>query len=127
MNVICSTIKTILLFYNKFCKDIESQGFVSNPYNKYVTNKIINGNQIIILWHVNYLKANPWGVIYTYSPTRKLRWTLTMDVTTDVKYCGRLCPIPSSRHLYPSQTSLNNPYLSPKLSLVNTTESRLYQ
>ena len=57
-NVIYGTIKAALLFYQKFRKDIEAQGFIVNPYDRCVANKIINGSQMTVLWHVDDLKAS---------------------------------------------------------------------
>ena len=57
-NVIYGTIKAALLFYIKFKKDIEAKGFKLNPYDRCVANKIINGKQMTVLWHVDDLKAS---------------------------------------------------------------------
>ena len=52
------TLKAALLFYRKFRSDIEAQGFEINPYDRCVANKIINGHQMTVLWHVDDLKAS---------------------------------------------------------------------
>ena len=57
-NVIYGTLKAALLFYKKFYKDIESQGFIINPYDRCVANRMINGHQMTVLWHVDDLKAS---------------------------------------------------------------------
>jgi len=57
-NVIYGTIKAALLFYQRFRKDIEAKGFIINPYDRCVANKIINGSQMTVLWHVDDLKAS---------------------------------------------------------------------
>ena len=49
INIIYGTIKTVLLFYNKFRKNIESQDFEINLYDRCVANKIVNGNQMTVL------------------------------------------------------------------------------
>ena len=51
-------IKSPLLFYRKLRKDLESIGFKINPYDCCVANKIINGNQFTVLWHVDDLKIS---------------------------------------------------------------------
>ena len=56
--MIYRTIKTILLFYNKFRKNIELQGFEINLYDRCITNKIVNNNQMTVLWHINNLKTS---------------------------------------------------------------------
>ena len=57
-NVIYGTLKAAVLFYMKFKKDIEAQGFKINPYDRCVANKIINEKQMTVLWHVDDLKAS---------------------------------------------------------------------
>ena len=48
-NVIYGTLKAALLFYKKFQKDIEAKGFIINPYDRCVANRIINGHQMTVL------------------------------------------------------------------------------
>ena len=47
-----------LLFYWKLRKDLEKIGFKVNPYDSCVANKMINGQQFTILWHVDDLKIS---------------------------------------------------------------------
>jgi hypothetical protein len=47
-----------LLFYKKLRKDLESIGFKVNPYDPCVANRIINGNQHTVTWHVDDLKSS---------------------------------------------------------------------
>ena len=47
-----------LLYYQKFQKDIEEYGFKVNPYDPCVANKMVNGKQLTITWHVDDLKAS---------------------------------------------------------------------
>ena len=47
-----------LLWYRKFRKDIEAQGFVMNPYDPCVANKMVNGKQLTICWHVDDVKVS---------------------------------------------------------------------
>ena len=49
-------LKAALLFYNKFVKDIKKLGFVLNPYDPCVANRIANGSQQTICWHVDDVK-----------------------------------------------------------------------
>ena len=44
-----------LLFYRKLVTDLLSLGFEINPYDPCVANKIINGKQMTICWHVDDL------------------------------------------------------------------------
>ena len=47
-----------LLFYKKFRASIERIGYEVNPYDPCVANKIINGKQHTISWHVDDLKSS---------------------------------------------------------------------
>ena len=58
MNALYGTLKAALLFYKKLVKDLESIGFVINPYDFCVANKMINGKQMTIIWHVDDLKIS---------------------------------------------------------------------
>ncbi len=48
-------MKSALLFYRKIVADLTSLGFDINRYDPCVANKIINGKQLTICWHVNDL------------------------------------------------------------------------
>ena len=47
-----------LLYYKKFKKDIEAIGFKINPYDPCVANRMINGKQHTVTWHVDDLKSS---------------------------------------------------------------------
>ena len=51
-------LKAALLFYNKFVKDISKLGFVLNPYDPCVANRMVNGYQQTICWHVDDVKLS---------------------------------------------------------------------
>ena len=51
-------INSALLFWEKLSKDLKSQGFELNPYDPCVANKMINGKQFTIVWHVDDLKMS---------------------------------------------------------------------
>ncbi len=48
-------LKSALLFYRKLVSDLTHMGFVLNPYDPCVANKIVNGNQLTVSWHVDNL------------------------------------------------------------------------
>ncbi len=48
--------KKLSLFPKQLVKDLTSIGFKINAYDPCVANKIINGKQMTILWHVDDLK-----------------------------------------------------------------------
>ena len=47
-----------MLFYCTLTKALLSYGFELNPYNPCMANKIINGEQLTICWHVDDLKSS---------------------------------------------------------------------
>jgi hypothetical protein len=51
-------LRSALLFYLKLLKDPEGNGFKLNPYDPCVANKMINGKQFTITWHVDDLKLS---------------------------------------------------------------------
>jgi hypothetical protein len=51
-------MRTALLFYLKLRSDLEEYGFVMNEYDPCVANKMVNGKQMTIMWHVDDLKAS---------------------------------------------------------------------
>ena len=51
-------IKASILYYNKFRTDIEGIGYKVNPYDPCVANKMINGKQHTITWHVDDVKSS---------------------------------------------------------------------
>jgi Reverse transcriptase (RNA-dependent DNA polymerase) len=51
-------LQASLLFYKKLRKDLEEIGFEVNPYDPCVANRIINGKQHTITWHVDDLKSS---------------------------------------------------------------------
>jgi hypothetical protein len=50
-------LRSVLLFFNKLMANLESDGFVLNPYDSYVASKVVNGKQMTVCWHVVNLKA----------------------------------------------------------------------
>jgi hypothetical protein len=52
------TLRAALLFWKKLSAKLQEWGFVINPYDWCVANKMINGKQCTILWHVDDLKIS---------------------------------------------------------------------
>ena len=48
-------MKSALLFYKKLVGELRSMGFEINPYDPCVANKMVNGSQMTIRWHVDDL------------------------------------------------------------------------
>jgi hypothetical protein len=51
-------IRIALLFYEKLVGDLTSQGFELNPYDPCVANKIVEGSQFTLTWHVDDIKMS---------------------------------------------------------------------
>ena len=56
--VLYGCLKSALLFYRKLWSDLHSNDFVMNPYDPCISNKIIDGKQMTITWHVDDLKIS---------------------------------------------------------------------
>jgi hypothetical protein len=52
------TLKAALLFWKKLTESLKLRGFVINPYDWCIANKMINGKQCTIVWHVDDLKIS---------------------------------------------------------------------
>ena len=55
---IYGTLKAALLFWKKLSASLTKRGFIINPYDWCVANKVINGKQCTIVWHVDDLKIS---------------------------------------------------------------------
>ena len=47
-----------LLYYLKFCKTLKLNKFKMNPYYPCVANRLVNGQQQYIIFHVDYCKLS---------------------------------------------------------------------
>ena len=47
-----------MLFYKKLSADLQGYGFEINPYDPCVANKMVEGKQLTVSWHVDDLKAS---------------------------------------------------------------------
>jgi hypothetical protein len=52
------TLRASLLFWKRLTQQLEEWGYVINPYDWCVANKMINGKQCTIVWHVDDLKIS---------------------------------------------------------------------
>jgi hypothetical protein len=51
-------MRSALLFYLKLRRDLEEFGFVFNEYDPCAANKIVNGTQMTVVFHVDDLKVS---------------------------------------------------------------------
>ncbi len=75
-------MKSALLFYRKLVADLTSLGYKINPYDPCVANKIINGKQMTICWHVDVLLI---GHVDSSVVTTFLSWLASQYDTADKK------------------------------------------
>jgi hypothetical protein len=58
LKALYGTLRAALLFWKLLSSKLVSWGFVINPYDWCVANKIIDGKQCTILWHVDDMKIS---------------------------------------------------------------------
>ena len=58
MNVIYGTMVASLLYYKNFCKSLIACGFKLNPYDRCVSNRMVNGKHQMVCWHVDNFKIS---------------------------------------------------------------------
>ncbi len=51
-------LESAMLFYKKLLSDLEKFGFKANPYDPCVANKMVNGHQMTVCWHVDDVKVS---------------------------------------------------------------------
>jgi hypothetical protein len=66
-------MKSALLFYWKLVAGLLSLGYTINPYDPCMANKMINGQKMTILWHVDNLFMGHWDPAVI---TDLLQWLL---------------------------------------------------
>jgi hypothetical protein len=58
LKALYGTMRAARLFWEKLSNKLLNDGFVANPYDSCVVNKVINGKQCTIGWHVDDLKIS---------------------------------------------------------------------
>jgi hypothetical protein len=58
LKALCGCLQSALLFYQKLLGDLEENGFTLKPYDPCVANKMVNGKQLTVTWHVDDLKLS---------------------------------------------------------------------
>ncbi len=54
-NAFYGMMKSALLFYRKLISELKEMGFEVNPYDSCIVNKMVNGSQMMVRWHVDDL------------------------------------------------------------------------
>ena len=55
---LCGILRSAMLFYNNIRGHLEGKSLKVNPYEPCVANKLVNGSQINVCWHVGDLKIS---------------------------------------------------------------------
>ena len=51
-------LRSAMLFYKKLRGHLEGKGFEVNPYNPCMANKLVNGSQMTVCWHIDDMKTS---------------------------------------------------------------------
>ena len=58
LKAIYDMLESALILYKRWRGELEARGYVINPYDPCVANKMINGSQHTVVWHVDDCKAS---------------------------------------------------------------------
>ena len=58
LKALYGTLRAARLFWEKLSKTLVEWGFEINPYDRCVANKMVNGKQLTVGWHVDDLKIS---------------------------------------------------------------------
>ena len=58
LKALYGTLRAARLFWEKLSTKLKEWGFIMNRYDPCVTNKVINGTQMTVAWHVDDLKVS---------------------------------------------------------------------
>ncbi len=80
-------LRSPLLFHCKLVNNLEGAGFVLNPYDPCVANKMVNRSQMTVCWHVDDLKVLH---IYAEKMTKFGSWLNATYGVTMVAHRGKI-------------------------------------
>eukprot|EP00804_Cyclotella_cryptica_P008703 CCRYP_018534-RB/>CCRYP_018534-RB protein AED:0.47 eAED:0.47 QI:0/0/0/1/0/0/3/0/153 len=100
--------------YIKLRKDLEAFGFMINDYDPCIANKMVNGTQMTVVWHVDDLEVSHKD---RNEITKLLIYLIFEDFPEEI---GKECSSPASEHLFeirnPEETKKLNKYLLEELA-----------
>jgi hypothetical protein len=103
-----------ILYYKKFCKDIEGIGFHVNPYNPCVANRQVKGKQHqTVTWHVDDLKSSH---VYLEVKDKFYEW---LETTYGLEELGHVTTTRGPIHEY---LAMKLDYSTPGVLKVDMTE-----
>ena len=79
LKALYGTLNAPLLFWKYLSGKLELWGFKINPYDICVANKMINGKQCTVLWHVDDLKISHVDLGVVEGVGKRLRETSVLD------------------------------------------------
>jgi hypothetical protein len=82
------TMKAALLFWKKLTAELKKWGFVVTPYNWCIMNKMPDGKQCTVLWHVDDLKILHVDPVVVTGVIKQLKKNLAQRHRTLTKTCG---------------------------------------
>ena len=80
-----------LLFYRNLCGNLKQMEFELNPYDPCVANKVVNGNQLTVCWHVDDLlmtHAEEEVIRELVGGLEKTYGKLEVKVSDELEYLG---------------------------------------
>ena len=80
-------LRSALLFYKKLVGDLEGNWFMLNSYHPCVANKMINGAQMTVCWHVDDLKVSH---VDPLEVTRFGEWLSNTYGIAVTEHCGKV-------------------------------------
>jgi Reverse transcriptase (RNA-dependent DNA polymerase) len=83
------TFRAALLFWKKLSAQLQEWGYNINLYDQCVANKIIDGSQCTIIWHVDDLKVSHVNPDIVSSEISKLSTVFGKEAPLTV-YCGKI-------------------------------------
>ena len=90
LKALYGTLRVACLFWQKLSKQlIDEWGFIPNKYDNCVVNKMVNGQQMTVVWHVNDLKVSHVDTTEVEKFVRQMEETFGNDTPLTVS-CGQV-------------------------------------
>ena len=102
LQAIYGCIESTLRWYELYSETLEKEGFVINPYDRCVANKVINGKQFTVVWYVDdnkVLHENPQVVTDVIELMKKHFGDLTVTRGKKHRFLGMNIEINKDRNI----------------------------
>ncbi len=101
-------MESTLLFYQKLVSELRSMGFIINPYDPCVGNKIVNGKQLTLQWHVDDLMISHVDIMAINKFLQELKAiygdSLTESIGKQHDYLGMIFDFSSKNEVHINMT-----------------------